>query len=210
MKKLIYSVTDVYVELLKSTPPILRLNAEGFVNSGGWSDIKLIPSDQPSIPELHQFEFVGTPPGPGEIVTQGFEKVNAFYDFPVIPQVGNAIEVSGKVNSIKINVNFEAFLNERAAGFHIQPKLEKLKGIRFEKDRIIFRVPSNGCTDKNSFVISANCGFTNLPPCRVTVHRIVADYCDAYLPDGAEIECTYDELGMKDGYSFIVENEFER
>lgn len=115
-----------------------------------------------------------------------------------------AIEHTEKYNSVliidandrtiaEINVNNEKqnFIDESIS---FQPYLEVIKGIEIYRDKIQLRVPSNGLTNKESFEVKIDKGFTGLPPFRLEIYRIKPDYGKALLPDGIVLEYTNEDL----------------
>jgi hypothetical protein len=68
------------------------------------------------------------------------------------------------------------------------------------------RVPSNGCTTKDSFYPevtgSANAGWAF----EMALIRVHEDGCRAVLPTGVELSWTKDELGLPDGAALRVVN----
>jgi hypothetical protein len=60
----VYSVEVIEFALLKSNPPQLLVSAFGTVNSGGWSDGRLVPwiYVQPPPDGIWDFDFIGDAP----------------------------------------------------------------------------------------------------------------------------------------------------
>ncbi|MEP4193077.1 MAG: hypothetical protein ABJN51_18445, partial [Sneathiella sp.] len=74
----IYTVDSIRLEILKSSPPQLSIQAQGHATSGGWSNPQLVPLEKTlSADGILDIEFVATPPKPGTIVTQGLAPVCA-------------------------------------------------------------------------------------------------------------------------------------
>lgn len=77
-----------------------------------------------------------------------------------------------------------------------------LLGITFDSNGITFQVPSGGCTDKNTL----NVALLETSPVQVELQVIQRDNCEAYLPYGARIFYSYEELGLSRGTEFKVVN----
>ncbi|MGJ3230646.1 MAG: hypothetical protein ACFE0P_02490 [Oceanicaulis sp.] len=86
------------------------------------------------------------------------------------------------------------------------PELTPVLSWRDEGDAVRVRVPSNGCTTKNSFHTevtgAANAGWAF----EMALIRIHEDACRALLPTGVELSWTKDELGLPDGAELRVVN----
>ncbi len=63
--------------------------------------------------------------------------------------------------------------------------------------------PSNGCTEKSSLDLGVEKKHNNF---YIHVNRTKQDYCKANLPDGVEIEYTFQELGIPSGATVQVKN----
>jgi hypothetical protein len=65
MAKLIYSVQEVHLSLLKSEPPKLHIAAKGTVTTTGWTHPRLRPRfniHHPPADGIFEFDFAATPP----------------------------------------------------------------------------------------------------------------------------------------------------
>ncbi|MFN8687307.1 MAG: hypothetical protein ACK52Z_09755 [Acidobacteriota bacterium] len=77
---LVRAVTDVSFQ--RSLPPILLVQAEGQSNTGGWSNISLVPRESSPGPDaIAKFDLVGIPPS--GIATQVFTTVRATGAMPL-------------------------------------------------------------------------------------------------------------------------------
>ncbi len=76
--------------------------------------------------------------------------------------------------------------------------LETLIGVEFNEEGVLLTVPSNGCTDEDSFEVEVS-GFTGHSPFFMSVYRVALDPCDEYLPWGVKLQYSYAELGLKRG-----------
>lgn len=96
---------------------------------------------------------------------------------------------------------------EQPPVYHDQPaELTPVLSWRDEGASVRIRVPSNGCTTKDSFYPevtgSANAGWAF----ELALIRIHPDDCRAMLPTGVELSWTKDELGLPDGAELRVVN----
>ena len=83
--------------------------------------------------------------------------------------------------------------------------LEPIHGAAFTDDLAIVRVTSNGCTTKDDLVpyVRQSRDFSIL-----TVRRVNEDECHDPMPDGLEVQWTFEELGLPQGTSVTVNNPF--
>lgn len=83
--------------------------------------------------------------------------------------------------------------------------LEPIHGAAFTDDLAIVRVTSNGCTTKSDLVpyLTRARDFSIL-----TVRRLNEDQCNNPMPDGLEIQWTFEELGLPHGTAVTVNNPF--
>lgn len=88
-----------------------------------------------------------------------------------------------------------------------QEILESLRGFIINEDTIELLVTSNGCTDKESFVINVNTGFTGLSPTEITVFRKAPDTCKM-MPRVVSVIFTKKELGINDLFEVTLTNKF--
>jgi hypothetical protein len=60
----IYSMESIRVSLLKTNPPLIQIDAVGWVNSTGWSDGHLVPRvyANPPADGIFDFDFAAVPP----------------------------------------------------------------------------------------------------------------------------------------------------
>jgi hypothetical protein len=127
------------------------------------------------------------------------------------------METQGKYNTVLIldgngrtianikvdSANYESFLTENVA---FQPYLEVIKGIEITSSLLKVRVPSNGLTEKGSFSIRVDKGFTGIPPYILEVYRVEPDYGKAYLPEGVVLEYTIEDLEVTHFTTYKLEN----
>ncbi|MGI4817982.1 MAG: hypothetical protein ACRYFE_05630 [Janthinobacterium lividum] len=83
--------------------------------------------------------------------------------------------------------------------------LEPIHGAAFTDDLAIVRVTSNGCTTKSDLVpyLTRAREFSIL-----TVRRLNEDQCNNPMPDGLEVQWTFEELGLPHGTAVTVNNPF--
>ncbi|WP_292041653.1 MULTISPECIES: hypothetical protein [unclassified Brevundimonas] len=83
--------------------------------------------------------------------------------------------------------------------------LEPIHGAAFTDDLAIVRVTSNGCTTKSDLVpyLTRARDFSIL-----TVRRLNEDQCNNPMPDGLEVQWTFEELGLPHGTAVTVNNPF--
>lgn len=83
--------------------------------------------------------------------------------------------------------------------------LEPIHGAAFTDNLAIVRVTSNGCTTKDDLVpyVQHSRDFSIL-----TVRRVNEDECREPMPDGVEVQWTFEELGLPQGTSVTVNNPF--
>ncbi|MGX6647453.1 hypothetical protein ACWCOP_05875 [Maricaulaceae bacterium MS644] len=90
--------------------------------------------------------------------------------------------------------------------FNFGAELTPVLSWRDEGPSVRIRVPSNGCTTKDSFFPevtgAANAGWAF----DLALIRVHPDDCRAMLPTGVELSWTKDELGLPDGASLRVIN----
>ncbi|MDG1332297.1 MAG: hypothetical protein P8P74_08195 [Crocinitomicaceae bacterium] len=207
MKERIYKVEKVQIKYAKTNPQKLVVVAQGLTNTAGWTDIELRPIPNDSDTQICDFEFVGTPPT--GMVPQVLTEVSAMYIFDEIPPTLDGVRVYAATNSILVrskdtNSNLENF--EESEPFY---EWERLKELSVENDVLIIRVPTGGCTNKDSFIVRAS-GFTGASPWLLSVVRVVPDYCEGYFPEGVELKYTFEEVGMEPNAWFILENQFQQ
>lgn len=115
-----------------------------------------------------------------------------------------AIEYTEKYSSVLVvdandRTIAEIIINHEKQNFieeiiPFQPYLEVLKGIEIHRKKIQLRVPSNGLTNKESFEVKIDKGFTGLPPFRLEIYRIKPDYGKAIFQDGIVLEYSSEEF----------------
>ena len=68
---------------------------------------------------------------------------------------------------------------------------------------IAFQVNSGGCTDKNSFVVEKSLDGNQT---KLTLVRMVPDYCKARLPGGVIVLYSFEELNLNPRSTFQIDN----
>jgi hypothetical protein len=86
------------------------------------------------------------------------------------------------------------------------PELTPVLSWRDEGARVRIRVPSNGCTTKDSFYPEVTGSAAGGWAFDLALIRVHADDCRAVLPTGVELSWTKDELGLPDGAELRVVN----
>lgn len=84
----------------------------------------------------------------------------------------------------------------------IEPGIATLLGYTQDVEGITFRVPSGGCTFKDSFAVHRNASDLN----EILLVRTRADHCKGIVPHGAEIHFTFAEVGAAPGDELRVGN----
>lgn len=86
MSSRIYSITSVNLTLIKTKPPSLQITAAGQAASSGWSNPKLEPFVyvMPPPDGIQDYDFVATPPEPGDIVLPVLTPIQAE---TIIPEI---------------------------------------------------------------------------------------------------------------------------
>lgn len=98
----IMSVETADIQILKSDPPRIAVEALGTVNSGGWSNGRLVPAVYivPPSDGMQDFQFIAT--GPEGIVTMG--TVKNFVGSGWVPQFDwlKGVRIHSSTNSIEV------------------------------------------------------------------------------------------------------------
>ena len=85
-----------------------------------------------------------------------------------------------------------------------------VKELAIEGAILSFRADSGGCTNAGSFtvdVVKEEPGLGAAPHYRLTIRRVVADDCKAFLPDGVLIEIDMEtDLGLAAPFTVLVTN----
>ncbi|KAA5804506.1 hypothetical protein F1654_00400 [Alkalicaulis satelles] len=93
------------------------------------------------------------------------------------------------------------------AGPDYQHVSEPVYDWRLNRDgELVVRVPSNGCTTRDSFYTDVRGSGAQGWNFDVTLVRIHPDYCRALLPRGVELVWTRDDLGLPPGAGLRVTN----
>lgn len=91
----------------------------------------------------------------------------------------------------------------------MEKKLELIRGLDIINSKMIVRVESGGCTEKEHFKIEVNKGITQEPPFIIEIYRTIPDECEAYLPDGVVIEFDLSDLGLNQNDQLEIANRFK-
>ena len=84
-------------------------------------------------------------------------------------------------------------------------QLESIHAAAFTRDLAVFRVSSNGCTDKSD----VKPFITQLKDTAViTLRRMGEDVCTRPVKDGVQIQWTFEELGLPAGANVVVNNPY--
>ncbi|RSB41792.1 MULTISPECIES: hypothetical protein [Brevundimonas] len=84
-------------------------------------------------------------------------------------------------------------------------QLEPIHAAAFTRDLAVFRVSSNGCTDKSD----VKPFITQLKDTAViTLRRMGEDVCTRPVKDGVQIQWTFEELGLPAGANVVVNNPY--
>ncbi|MBN9480255.1 MAG: hypothetical protein J0I52_08465 [Bordetella sp.] len=84
-------------------------------------------------------------------------------------------------------------------------QLEPIHAAAFTRDLAVFRVSSNGCTDKSD----VKPFITRLKDSAViTLRRLDEDRCASPVRGGVQVEWTFQELGLPPGANVLVNNPY--
>lgn len=84
-------------------------------------------------------------------------------------------------------------------------QLEPIHAAAFTRDLAVFRVSSNGCTDK----ADVKPFITRLKDSAViTLRRLDEDRCTRPVKGGVQMEWTFQELGLPSGVTVVVNNPY--
>lgn len=82
--------------------------------------------------------------------------------------------------------------------------------LAIREGKLVFRTDSGGCTDAGSFtvdIVKDEGAAAKVPHYRLTIRRVRADNCKAFLVDGVLIELDLaKDLGLKGTYTISVAN----
>ena len=87
----------------------------------------------------------------------------------------------------------------------IEGQAEPLLGLLYSSEGLEFQVQSAGCTEKSHFVVQRLSPEGQISS-QLLLIREVPDYCDAYVPFGARISYSYEELDLEEDEPFTVLN----
>ena len=82
---------------------------------------------------------------------------------------------------------------------------EVLYGIDLTSESLIITVATGGCTEKGSFHVDVDKGYTGRPPYLVTVYRVKSDDCEGDF-EPIRISFSRRELGLEGAVDFRVLN----
>lgn len=83
------------------------------------------------------------------------------------------------------------------------PKVETIFRYAIGSAGIAFQVNSGGCTDKSSFTIQKSLEGSET---KLTLVRVVPDYCKARMPGGVIVLYSFEELNLNPRSSYQVDN----
>lgn len=86
-----------------------------------------------------------------------------------------------------------------------------LQSLSVADGKIVFRTETGGCTDRKSFRVNVkqvkDAAWRKKPHYRITIERVVPDYCKGFFIDGTLIEIDLEkEAGLKGDYTLTVTN----
>lgn len=84
--------------------------------------------------------------------------------------------------------------------------LETIIAFRAEGSALIFRVATGGCTTADDFRVDVE--LVDSRRVAITLHRLRADTCKAFIPEGVEIRFEQEALGIPAGREVVVRNPF--
>lgn len=85
-------------------------------------------------------------------------------------------------------------------------QLEPLHAAAITRDLAVFRVSSNGCTDKDDLkAVVDRHGDTST----ITVRRLDQDLCQTPVTEGVEVIWSFEELGLTPGSRVSVNNPYQ-
>lgn len=85
-------------------------------------------------------------------------------------------------------------------------QLEPIHAAAITRDLAVFRVSSNGCTDKGDLAAIVNrVGDGSI----ITLRRIEQDECETPVIDGVEVIWSFEELGLTPGSRVSVNNPYQ-
>ncbi len=94
---------------------------------------------------------------------------------------------------------------EPVATAHMPGQLEAIHAAAFTRDTAVFRVSSNGCTDKDDvkpFITKLRSRAV------ITLRRLEEDSCHNTRADGVLLKWSFDELGLEPGAEVEVNNPY--
>ena len=114
-----------------------------------------------------------------------------------------AVIVLGLSSSACVIIDADHVRHEPVTAQAGNPPLEPLMASRIEKDDLVVRVGSNGCTHQEDFSVETQRrdGLTSF-----TFVRKRPDSCRALLPEGVELRYPLDAFGVERGGKIRVRN----
>jgi hypothetical protein len=98
----IYEVTTLNLSILESSPPQLKVDAEGNAREGGWIKIQLVPHEYSTPPAdadgIYEFDFKAQPPSNAAI--QVITPVEASYTINPMPESLVGVKIYAENNEI--------------------------------------------------------------------------------------------------------------
>jgi hypothetical protein len=202
MNAKILRIDSVELRLVKTNPEQLYVVAKGSASTPGWENPELLLITKNPLNGLYEFDFYATPPT--GMVPQVITPISASYHFEKKPSDLLEVKVNASSNFVRQRLIVEDKVEFPDGS--TKPELETILGVEVLKDQLRVRVPSTGCTSKESFTIDVDKGITGKAPFTITIYRIMPDYCEVYMPEGIILEWRMADLGMKSTDTFTVSN----
>ncbi|MFT5821580.1 MAG: histidine decarboxylase [Crocinitomix sp.] len=97
MNELILQIDDVKLQIIKTNPAKLKVNALGKTTSVGWTNAQLVLSKAIPLDGIYELEFMATPPGTRRPILTAIE---AEYLFDILPEDLKGVRVIASTNSV--------------------------------------------------------------------------------------------------------------
>jgi hypothetical protein len=98
----IREVKRIGLSVTSMAPMKLLIKADGTVSGGGWSNAQLHPrmTFAPPSDGIYEFDFVASPPAPGDMVIQAILPVEASYEMQSVSPDFKGVRVYGETNAL--------------------------------------------------------------------------------------------------------------
>lgn len=206
MFKKILEVTEVTLEIQKTNPPTLVINAKGNVNSGGWKNGQLVPYIYitPPADGIYEFDFLAeAPSGPS---TSAIEEIKTQYSWNDFPADLKGVKVYSSSNYlVALTEDGKQGRNSSKSGsFDVvsEDELAKLKkeshpffitnAFILENDLIVSVEHSGGCKEHNFRLVWDGSVIKTMPPKYnlTIIHDNNGDHCKAIIRDELQFDLT--------------------